>query len=97
MALAFIMVLCLLVYRLAEWRLRQQLAATDQTVPNQLKQPTNRPTMRWMFECFEGLSLLTLPSSAGPHTIIVHGLEPLHELVLSLLGPAVSKMYEASI
>ena len=95
MALAFIMVLCLLVYRLAEWRLRQQLAATDQTVPNQLKQPTTRPTMRWMFECFEGISLLTLPSPGGLQTLI-HGLEPLHQLVLGLLGPAVSKMYETS-
>jgi hypothetical protein len=95
MALAFIMVLCLLVYRLAEWRLRQQLAASDQTVPNQFKQPSNRPTMRWMFECSEGLTLLTLPSPAGPHTI-VHGLEPLHELVLTLPGPAVSQMYETS-
>jgi len=95
MALACIMVLCLLVYRLAEWRLRTQLAATDHTVPNQLKQPTNRPTMRWMFECFEGISLLTLPSPGGSQTL-VHGLEPLHELVLRLLGPAASKMYETS-
>ncbi len=95
MALACIMVLCLLIYRLAEWRLRQQLAASDQTVPNQLKQPTHRPTMRWMFECFEGISLLTLPSPGGSQTL-VHGLEPLHQLVLSLLGPSVSKMYESS-
>jgi transposase len=95
MALACIMVLCLLVYRVAEWRLRQQLAARDQTVPNQLKQPTNRPTMRWMFECFEGINLLTLPSPGGSQTLI-HGLEPLHDLVLTLLGPAVSKIYENS-
>jgi transposase len=33
MALAFIMTLCLLVYKLAEVRVRQQLAATGQTVP----------------------------------------------------------------
>lgn len=95
MALALIMVLCLLVYRLAEWRLRQQSAATDQTVPNQLKQPTNRPTMRWMFECFEGISLLTIRSPGGSQTL-VHGLDPLHELVLTLLGPAVRSMYETS-
>ena len=37
-ALSLVMVLCLLVYRLAEHRLRDQLAATGQTVPNQLKQ-----------------------------------------------------------
>lgn len=95
MALACIMVLCLLIYRLAEWRLRQQLAASDQAVPNQLKQPTNRPTMRWMFECFEGISLLTLPSPGGSQTLI-HGLEPLHDLVLTLLGPAVSELYEST-
>src|SRR5262249_50620286 len=40
-ALSLVMVLGLLVYRLAEHRLREQLAATGQTVPNQLKQPTD--------------------------------------------------------
>jgi transposase len=34
-ALALVMVLCLLVYRLAEHRLRQQLAVTCQTIPGQ--------------------------------------------------------------
>jgi transposase len=45
-ALSLVMVLCPLVYRLAEHRLRSQLAATGQTIPNQLKQPTDRPTLR---------------------------------------------------
>jgi transposase len=44
-ALSLVMVLCLLGYRLAEHRLREQLAATGQTVPNQLKHPTERPTL----------------------------------------------------
>ena len=39
-ALSLVMVLCLLVYRLAEHRLREQLAATGQTVPNQVSKPT---------------------------------------------------------
>ena len=38
-ALWLVMVLCLLVYRLAEHRLRAQLAATGQTVPSQLSKP----------------------------------------------------------
>ena len=38
-ALSFIMVLCLLVYRLSECLLRRQLAATEQTVPNQVNKP----------------------------------------------------------
>jgi transposase len=52
MALSFIMVLCLLVYHLAEHLLRRHLAATSQTVPNQVNKPTDRPTMRWIFQCF---------------------------------------------
>lgn len=74
-ALSLVMVLCLLVYCLAEHRLREQLAATGQTVPNQLKQPTDRPTMRWIVQCFEGVSLVT---SQPPHGELAN-LEPLHE------------------
>jgi len=48
-ALALVMVLRLLVYRLAEHRLREQLAATGQTIPSQVNKPTQRPTMRWVF------------------------------------------------
>ena len=45
MALSFIMVLCLLIYRLAEVRLRSRLAQTQQTIPGQVQKPTARPTM----------------------------------------------------
>src|SRR5713101_7395217 len=45
-ALSLIMVLCLLVYRLAEFRLRTRLAETEQTIPDQVHKPTARPTMR---------------------------------------------------
>ena len=93
-ALSLVMVLCLLVYRLAEHRLREQLAATGQTVPNQLSKPTDRPTMRWMFQCFEGISLVRFPSSGGPPSQDIAGLEPLHEQVLALLGPTCTKFYE---
>src|SRR5438132_13782340 len=47
-ALGLIMVLCLLVYRLAEHRLRTRLAETEQAIPDQLNRPTARPTMRWV-------------------------------------------------
>ena len=51
------MTLCLLVYKLAEVRVRQLLAATGQTVPDQVRKPTARPTLRWLFQCFEGIDL----------------------------------------
>jgi transposase len=93
-ALSLVMVLCLLVYRLAEHRLRQQLTATGQTVPTQLKQPTDRPTMRWMFQCFEGVSLVTFQPPNGPPRQDLANLEPLHKQVAALLGPQCEKLYK---
>ncbi len=92
MALSFIMVLCLLVYRLAEHLLRRQLASTSQTVPNQINKPTDRPTMRWIFQCFEGIDLLHIRVGLREHLQVL-GLQPLHQKILRLLGPAYSQFY----
>ena len=91
-ALSFVMVLCLLVYRLAEHLLRRQLEATAQTFPNQINKPTNRPTMRWIFQCFEGIDLLHIRSASSFHTQVL-GLRTLHQQVLRLLGPVYSQFY----
>ncbi len=96
MALSLVMVLCLLVYRLAEHRLRERLATTGQTVPNQLKQPTDRPTMRWMFQCFEGINLVRFQPPLGPPHADIAGLEPLHVQVIRLLGSYCEKLYKGA-
>jgi len=95
MALSFIMVLCLLIYRLAEVRLRSRLAQTQQTIPDQLHQPTARPTMRWVFQCFEGVELLHIRSVAGTQSLVLR-LQPMHCLVLALLGPRYERLYQIS-
>ncbi len=94
-ALGFIMVLCLLIYRFAEYRLRTRLAETNQTLPNQLNKPTATPTMRWVFQCFEGIDLVRLSTAAGITSLVLH-LQPFHELVLMLLGPPYLKFYKLS-
>jgi len=91
-ALSFVMVLCLLVYRLAEHLLRRQLGVTEQTLPNQVNKPTNRPTMRWIFQCFEGIDLLHIRMGSHWHTQVL-GLQALHQQVLRLLGPMYSQFY----
>jgi transposase len=95
-ALSLVMVLCLLVYRLAEHRLREQLAVTGQTVPSQVKQPTARPTMRWIFLCFEGVDLLRIRHGPDPTMAVVLRLQPLHQQVLALLGPSYEEFYKST-
>ncbi len=91
-ALSLVRVLCLLVDRLAEHLLRRQLMATEQTLPNQVNKPTNRPTMRWIFHCFEGIDLLHIRIGPRWQTQVL-GLQALHQRVLRLLGPAYSQFY----
>lgn len=93
MALAFIMTLCLLIYKLAEVRVRQQLATTGLTVPDQVRKPTARPTLRWLFQCFEGIDLHHTWHPNGTRSTEVLRLTPVHRLVLRLLGPAYENCY----
>ena len=58
-ALAMVMGLCLLVYNLGQRSLRLALQAADQTIPNQLGKPISTPTLRWIFQCFMSLHLVT--------------------------------------
>jgi transposase len=78
---------------LAEHRLRVRLAETKQTIPEQLNKPTARPTMRWIFQCFEGVELLHVQSAAGSQSLVLR-LQPMHQLVLTLLGPIYENIYK---
>lgn len=96
MALAFVMTVCLLVYKLAEVRVRQRLAATGQTVPDQARKPTARPTLRWLFQYFEGIDLLHIAQPDESRITEILRLDKVHRLILQLLGPAYENCYLAS-
>ena len=58
--LGMIMALCLLVYNLAQRQLRKALSEQGATIPNQLGKPTVTPTLRWVFQCFMAVHLVTI-------------------------------------
>ena len=93
LALALIMTRCLLVDQLGEGRLRQRLAATGQTGPDQQGKPTARPTLRWLFPCFEGVDLPHTRQPSGMRATEVLRLTKVHRLVLRLLGPTYENGY----
>jgi len=57
-SLAMIMGLCLLVYTLAQRQLRAALSESKSTIKNQLGKATDRPTLRWIFQCFQSIHLV---------------------------------------
>ncbi|MBD2181897.1 IS1634 family transposase [Planktothrix sp. FACHB-1355] len=57
-SLAMIMGLCLLVYTLAQRQIRTALQESKSTIKNQLGKATDRPTLRWIFQCFQSIHLV---------------------------------------
>jgi transposase len=94
-ALGMVMCLCLLVYTIAQRFLRQQLEKLRTSLPNQLGKPTKRPTMRWIFQIFEGVHLLihSLPSGVQERVL---NMNQVRHLVLRVLGDKFEKMYSAA-
>jgi transposase len=56
----FLMSLCLLVYNLGQRELRNSLKRIKIGIKNQLGKLTYSPTLRWVFQCFQGIHLLIL-------------------------------------
>lgn len=93
MALIMIMGLALLVYALAERQLRLALEQKNETIPDQKGKPTQKPTLRWVFQVFEGLDVLSV--WVGDQRVLrqVLNLRPVHLQVLRLFGPQIQKCY----
>jgi transposase len=93
MAMIMIMGLALLVYALAERQLRQQLAASGETIPDQKGLPTQTPTMRRVAQIFEGIDILTIRFDDQIVERRVLNLSPLRSTIIRLLGPQVQYCY----
>jgi transposase len=91
-ALAMVMCLCLLVYMIAQRYLRQRLEQAKACVPNQLGKATRTPTMRWIFQLFEGVHLLICATPDKTEEMVLN-MNPVRNHVLAILGPPFEKIY----
>ncbi len=88
-ALAMIMGLCLLVYRLAQRQIRAALSASKSTIKNQLGKSINNPTLRWIFQCFQSIHLVTYHQDTE-----VSNLNPDRNFILTLLPENCRRYYK---
>lgn len=92
MGLLMVMGLSLLIYALAEHHLRQQLAAHNETIPDQKGKPTQCPTMRRVFQMFEGIHVLTVWLGEQRQRLITN-VQAVHLQIATLLGEPILKFY----
>ena len=92
MALLMVMGLSLLIYALAERWVRTQLLKYHKTIENQVGKPTQRPTLRRIFQLFEGIDVLLTQQDEQTHRVVLN-LRPIHYQILDLFGKEVKECY----
>jgi transposase len=93
--LLMVMTLALLVYSVAQGRLRQTLARQNERLPNQINQPTQRPTLRWVFQLLEGINRVRVIVQGQSHDLI-EGLNEVQIKILRFFGQEVCQIYQIS-
>ena len=93
--LLMVMTLALLVYSVAQRRLRQALARQHESLPNQINQPTQRPTLRWVFQLLEGIHRVRVTVQDQVHDLI-EGLNEVQIKILRMFGQEVCQIYQIS-
>lgn len=85
-ALLMIMTLSLLVYSIAQRRMRASMKKVNVTIPNQINVPTATPTMRWVFQCFEGINFVQTAEVYNKTSIYLDAFDKLREKIIHLIG-----------
>lgn len=84
-ALLCVMTLALLLFALAQRRIRIALEKSDKTVPNQKRRQTKKPTLRWVNQEFEGVDVTRVKSISSVRYVF-HRLSDFERTILEVLG-----------
>lgn len=88
-SLLMVMTLCLMVYAAIQHRIRHELKKQSRVFPNQKKKPSQNPTARWVFFCFQGISVLTV-NNQKEHVV---GLKERQWTIIHILGIFYESLY----
>ncbi len=83
-----VMGLCLLVYALGERMLRRVLEERGAEIRHQTGKPTDRPTLRWVFQLFQAVHLLSVDGTKQ-----ITNLTEERKRILSFLVPGCRRYY----
>lgn len=84
-ALSMVMVLTLLLYSVAEWLIRKRLKEQNTFVPNQVNKPTQKPTLKWIFTDFLGVTKVKVETH-GEKEMQLTNLNKNARKIISILG-----------
>ena len=91
--LLMVMTLALMVYNIAQRRMRNELEKQHETIPNQIGQAIKNPTLRWVFQIFEGIHFVKM-KIGNEIKCIIEGINSLHKKIIRLFGETACRIYQ---
>jgi len=88
-ALMMIMTLSLMVYNVGQYEIRETLTSQKVTVLNQVNKPTDKPTMRWLFQRMNGINVVFISGQR----VSISGLTQEKKKILRLFGQEIAQLY----
>ena len=93
-SLMMVMTLCLMVYNVAEHRLRESLKAAGETLPNQKGKAIDNPTLRWIFQLMEGINIVRfLNAREEPERTVITNIDATRAKIIQLFGQTARELY----
>ena len=92
-ALLMVMTLCLLVFSYSQFKIRNALKNQKKKIGAQNKSKTDNPTIKWIYQLFSRICVLTSNINRNKITLILNLNDELKEIV-RLFGKAACKIYE---
>jgi len=91
-ALLMIMTLSLLIYSIAQRRMRNALKEHDETLPNQIGKQTQQPTLRWLFQLLDNINVVYVMVD-GKKQCYLQGMCELKRKIIRYFGEQVRNIY----
>tara|TARA_R110000772_G_scaffold228799_2_gene339512 strand:- start:15225 stop:16832 length:1608 start_codon:yes stop_codon:yes gene_type:complete len=88
-ALLMVMTCCLMVYAALEHKIRRELKAQSVYFPNLKYKPSQNPTARWVFFCFQGIDVLTISNEQK----LVLNVEERNSIIINCMGSIYQQIY----
>ena len=91
-ALMMVMTLCLMVYGVSEYELQQSLQASNETIPDAMKKPTQKPSLRWVYFLFRVVNELSVRTGDLVQKLVVN-LNAILRKIIRHFGKRASEIY----
>jgi len=95
-ALMMVMTVCLMVYNLAQYKLRSYLKMQNDYLPNQVGKAIQNPTTQWIFAIMATIGVVEIKEGEKLRWIITN-VHPLHQKIISFFGEHAKRIYGVPI